>query len=59
MPHPARHTRDELKRRDPDFFAFLSGILDTAHESPDAFLALASAASGTRGQEAAEPADTR
>ena len=52
----ARHTRAELKARDPALFAFLSSMLDTAHESPAVFAAIESAASRESPGAAAEPA---
>ena len=35
----AGHTRRELKRRDPALYALLSGMLSTAHETPEAMAA--------------------
>ncbi len=46
LPETARHTRDELSRRDPRMFAFLLRVLDTSHESEEVFMALRRAAAG-------------
>ena len=40
----ARHTRDELLRRDPDLHTFLWSILDTGHERPEIVAALRASA---------------
>jgi Flp pilus assembly protein TadD len=42
----ARHTRDELARRDPALLAFLRRVLDTSHDSEEVFRSLRAAASG-------------
>ena len=52
----ARHTRDELRAKDPALLAFLASILDTTHESPAVFAAIESAASRETPGTAAEPA---
>jgi len=46
LPETARHTRDELARRDPRMFAFLRRVLDTSFESEEVFMALRRAAAG-------------
>lgn len=40
----ARHTRDELARRDPALFNFLTSVLDTSYERPETLAALRAAA---------------
>ncbi len=52
----ARHTREELRTRDPALFAYLTSILDTSHESPAVFAAIESAAARETPGTAAEPA---
>lgn len=41
----ARHTRDELRGKDPALFAFLTSMLDVTYESPAVFAAIEAAAS--------------
>ena len=52
----ARHTRDELRRKDPALYAFLASSLDLSHESPTVLAAVAAAAARDVDDEAAEPA---
>lgn len=53
----ARHTRDELRRRDPALYMFLGSILDVSHESSEAFARIAAAATlDSPATFAAEPA---
>ncbi len=56
LPETARHTRDELRRRDPSLFAFLSSALDLSYESPVVLADVTSTAARDVDFEAAEPA---
>ena len=60
LPETARHTRDELARRDPRMFAFLRRVLDTSHESEEVFMVLRRAAAGLPVEDPQpEPSTTR